>query len=453
MRIAGGNPAATGANVIMFGSTHATAPGRLSLSTSGTGVIQFNTGAGPSEVMRLDSSGNLGIGTTSPNYLATLYKASLPILQLANSTSGSTAADGLLIYLNGANATISNEEAGALNFQTSGLLRATIDSSGNLGIGTSSPDSKLHVVSGASSTLAQLRIGFNGTSVNYYDANTHYFRDGSGPTNRMILDSSGNLGIGTSSPAAPLHVFANNGDMLRLDRNNTGAVGNQIAFRHSNAGTLTETASINAISTANADTGTLAFYTKPTGGSSTERARIDSSGNLLVGSTSSAETSGVGHKINTSVTAPWLATVGSVSTDANVSYSLYSTGAAAYRFYVGYGGTIFATSIVISAISDQRLKENVRDLETGLDSIMALKPRRFDWKEGKGQDKKDVAGFIAQEFETVFPECVGATKAGEDGIEYKNINHETLIPTLVKAIQEQQALINSLKARLDAANL
>ncbi len=70
-----------------------------------------------------------------------------------------------------------------------------------------------------------------------------------------------------------------------------------------------------------------------------------------------------------------------------------------------------------------------------------------------GQDKKDVAGFIAQEFETVFPECVGTSKAGEDGIEYKNINHETLIPTLVKAIQEQQTLIQSLKARLDAANL
>ena len=73
-----------------------------------------------------------------------------------------------------------------------------------------------------------------------------------------------------------------------------------------------------------------------------------------------------------------------------------------------------------------------------------------DWKEGKGQNKKNVAGFIAQEFETVFPECVSTTKAGEDGIEYKNINHETLIPTLVKAIQEQQALIESLTTRLTA---
>jgi len=138
------------------------------------------------------------------------------------------------------------------------------------------------------------------------------------------------------------------------------------------------------------------------------------------------------------------------STDATTTYHVYSTGASAYRFYVGLGRTVFATSIVISAISDQRLKENVRDIETGLDSIMALKPRRFDWKEGKGQDKKNVAGFIAQEFETVFPECVSTSRAGADGIEYKNINHETLIPTLVKSIQEQQALITQLTARITA---
>jgi hypothetical protein len=183
--------------------------------------------------------------------------------------------------------------------------------------------------------------------------------------------------------------------------------------------------------------------------SGTERARIDSSGNLLVGRTS----------FGGSATGIDLGGGGFVSsyspntTNSDITYAAYSNGASAYRFYVGWGGTIFATSIVISAISDQRLKENVRDIDTGLDEIMALQPRRFDWKDGKGQDKKNVAGFIAQEFETVFPECVGLSKAGEDGIEYKNINHETLIPTLVKAIQEQQTLIVSLKARLDAANL
>jgi len=107
-----------------------------------------------------------------------------------------------------------------------------------------------------------------------------------GGSERMRVDSSGNVGIGTSTPGNILDVFGNTGDMLRLSRNNTGAVGNQIAFRHSNAGTMTETASINAISTANADSASLNFYTKPSGGSSTLRASIDSSGNLLVGTTS-----------------------------------------------------------------------------------------------------------------------------------------------------------------------
>jgi hypothetical protein len=201
----------------------------------------------------------------------------------------------------------------------------------------------------------------------------------------------------------------------------------------------------------------LAFYygaSTPTASSpGTQVMTLDASGNLLVGTTDPAigTTAGIFLKpAGNSANNPLIASVGSSSANSEITMAVYSTGAAQYRFYVGYGGTIFATSIVITAISDQRLKENVRDIETGLDAIMALKPRRFDWKEGKGQDKKNAAGFIAQEFEEVFPECVGASKAGADGIEYKNINHETLIPTLVKAIQEQQALITSLTARVVA---
>jgi hypothetical protein len=133
---------------------------------------------------------------------------------------------------------------------------------------------------------------------------------------------------------------------------------------------------------------------------------------------------------------------------------MYSTGASAYRFYVGWNGTIYATSTTITAISDQRLKENIRDLDEGLATVMALKPRKFDWKEGKGQDIKNARGFIAQEFETVLPDMVEEWRdpapEGEDP--YKAIN-ANLIPTLVKAIQEQQAMIESLRQRLSAANL
>ena len=199
------------------------------------------------------------------------------------------------------------------------------------------------------------------------------------------------------------------------------------------------------------DIRTASNYIVLSDGDGNPRGFFDSNGVYRVGTADAAGTSGVGVAINP--TSSGVRAVSAASTGATETFSMYSTGASAYRFYVDWGGTIHATSIVITAISDQRLKENVRDIDTGLGAIMALKPRRFDWKEGKGQNKKNAAGFIAQEFETVFPECVSTSKAGEDGIEYKNINHETLIPTLVKAIQEQQAMIEQLTARLAAAGI
>ena len=195
------------------------------------------------------------------------------------------------------------------------------------------------------------------------------------------------------------------------------------------------------------DIRTASNYIVLSDGDGNPRGIFDGSGNFLVGKTA----------LNAAVVGLQVSTTGQVnstlagSTSATLSYALYSAGASAYRFYVGMDGTINATSIVITAISDERLKENIRDLDTGLSTVMALKPRRFDWKEGKGQDKKNAAGFIAQEFETVFPESVGVSKAGGDGIEYKNINHETLIPTLVKAIQELKAEVDSLKQQLNGA--
>ena len=221
------------------------------------------------------------------------------------------------------------------------------------------------------------------------------------------------------------------------------SVANLTAGRAVATGALTVTGAA-TVSTTLGVTGTISGTGYSFSGSApADSLALDSSGNLLVGKTSATGTSGVGTFVSN---VGRVNVVTAATTSAFSTYELYSTGASAYRFYVDASGTVNATSIVISAISDQRLKENVRNIETGLDAIMALKPRRFDWKEGKGQDKKNAAGFIAQEFEQVFPECVGTSKAGEDGIEYKNINHETLIPTLVKAMQEQQKLIVQLQA-------
>ncbi len=255
----------------------------------------------------------------------------------------------------------------------------------------------------------------------------------------MTLDASGNLGVGTSSPSAKLAV--SNAGAAGLEFSPTsGYLGGAYIQGFNRSTSVFTPVEIIASS--------IGFVT-----SSTERARIDSSGNLLVGTTSADVGLNPGIKLRPAgngANLPIVSIVTGGSTNSTASLQYYSTGAGAYRFYVADGGTIYATSTTISAISDERLKENIKDIDTGLDAVMALKPRRFDWKEGKGQDKKNAAGFIAQEFETVFPASVGTSMAGEDGIEYKNICHEELIPTLVKAVQEQQAIIESLTERITA---
>ena len=267
-------------------------------------------------------------------------------------------------------------------------------------------------------------------------------------TNAMRLDSSGNLGLGVTPSAWSLSGL----QALQVKNGSLYGYVNEFGMQanaYYNAGWRYITTA--AASQYTQSGGVHGWLNAPSGTAGntatfTQAMTLDASGNLLVGKTSaSLGANGFEGSADGTVSSTL-----SASTSATSTYNAYSSGVGAFRFYVDMGGTVHATSIAITAISDQRLKENVRDIDTGLDSIMALKPRRFDWKEGKGQDKKDVAGFIAQEFEDVFPECVSTSKAGADGIEYKNINHETLIPTLVKAIQEQQALITQLTARITA---
>jgi hypothetical protein len=142
-------------------------------------------------------------------------------------------------------------------------------------------------------------------------------------------------------------------------------------------------------------------------------------------------------------------TLFTITDSVSDSLNLYNDTASAYRFYVTNGGTVYATNTTISAISDQRHKENIRDLDVGLDAILALKPRKFDWKAGQGKDIKDDRGFIAQEFEQVFPDLVDEWKdpAPEGEEPYKSVRQD-LIPVLVKAMQEQQAMIEELKAKV-----
>ena len=208
----------------------------------------------------------------------------------------------------------------------------------------------------------------------------------------------------------------------------------------------------------NGSDGTHKWYTAPSGTAGnaitfTQAMTLDASGGLSIGRTSTGQggTTGVSIEVTSANGAGnvWIANSGTTSSQNPLT--VYSTGASAYRFYIGMQGQVYATNTTITAISDQRLKENIVDLDVGLNSIMALKPRKFDWKEGKGKDIKGDRGFIAQEFEAVFPDMIeewlDPAPEGEDP--YKSVRAD-LIPVLVKAIQEQQSLIQSLTDRLTA---
>jgi hypothetical protein len=142
----------------------------------------------------------------------------------------------------------------------------------------------------------------------------------------------------------------------------------------------------------------------------------------------------------------------------SVRYLYYGSVGTAAKFKVATDGTIYAVDTTVRSISDVRFKENIRDLDTGLSEILQLKPRLFDWKEGKGMNIKDSVGFIAQEVEEILPKLVdnnwsedGLDEKGAvvEGVKYKTVGQSGIIPTLVKAIQEQQTIIEDLKARIE----
>jgi hypothetical protein len=274
----------------------------------------------------------------------------------------------------------------------------------------------------------------------------------------MTLDASGDLLLGETSKVylsratIAYNPSSTNGPIIvsssAFTTNNGGAL--WLGGKYNTAGNYRPFGGVLALkenATDGNSAGYLSLRTNDNAADATERARITSGGNLLVAKTSYGGTA-------TGIDLGSNGYIGSYSpdtTNSTSSLAMYSNGASAYRFYVGWGGTVYATNTTISAISDQRFKENIQDLDVGLDKIMALKPRKFDWKAGKGKDIKGDRGFIAQEFEQVFPDLIDEWKdpAPEGEEPYKSVRQD-LIPVLVKAIQEQQAMINELKAEVAA---
>ena len=129
------------------------------------------------------------------------------------------------------------------------------------------------------------------------------------------------------------------------------------------------------------------------------------------------------------------------------------------RFRISYNGSIGAggsTTNIYNA-SDIRLKKNITPISYGLDTISMLNPVKFNWADGfePVEADKTLLGFIAQEVEEVIPEAIESFGGSIDlnGTTIENtlrVNEKFLIPVLTKAIQEQQAIIDGLIARIEA---
>jgi hypothetical protein len=335
-------------------------------------------------------------------------------------------------YVDGSPA--ANTIPGRLTFMTTSAgsqyatLAMTIDSSQNVTIAgdlTGTGDTKF---------LATGDIGIGprqGTATSgavYIGGNT----DNPFVTPVAIFSGDGKVGIGTTSPSSILHLKGTGETQLYIE----SAASNNSGVRFLENGTSKWTIGNDQ------SNDSLFFYDFT---ASATRLTIDSSGNLLVAKSSS----------NATVVGPELRANGEVITSqastsgGAIGYGLYSTSASQWQFYATLDGQLSARVTSIASLSDIRMKENIVDLESGLNQIMALRPRRFDWKNRQDGDKTQIAGFIAQEVETVLPDLVGNYL--DDNIDdAKSLRMGDMLPTLVKAMQEQQTLIETLQAEVAA---
>jgi hypothetical protein len=349
------------------------------------------------------------------------------------------------------------DTSGVLQLQTASTAALTVDASQNVGIGTTSPTS---VVNGktlqiSASNRPRLYTTTTGTNaVNTFFGSSDDLVCGqidvvsnhplviyTNDTERMRIDSSGNVGIGNTAPADRLQIEKASANCLLSVSRTTGGAGGRLVMQHTDSvGALQTTASV-----------PLTFGTNDT-----ERMRIDSSGFVRINNTSNAT-----YQAQLNIYSPSTNNCAihcRTNTSGTQSQIIFgnSTNDAVGSITTNSSSTLYNTS------SDYRLKENIAPMTGALATVSALKPVTYKWK----VDGSNGQGFIAHELQAIVPDCVTGEKDGvetvdeldEDGKvigtkevpKYQGIDTSFLVATLTAAIQEQQALITDLTTRLAA---
>ena len=464
----------------------------LSTETLGAGKLFFKTNN--TERMRIDSSGNVGIGTTSPTTL-------LQVGGTVRGTASIVGTDGASPYLkldhtattSGRSYSIYSGGLAAGNFDiydnTASAARLSIDSSGNVGIGTSSPaypltvDGYIGVRSGNGITFLNPSNNYTSDIYNGASSGTSDLRFKTQATERMIIDSSGNLLHGTTGTSwtntagtylfyqSALNVTRDGAESMNLNRLTSDG---DIALFRKDGLTVGSIGSEggDALYIQSGTTSGAGLHMHPTAGNinpARNGVKVDNVIDLGRSThrfkdlylSGRVEANGV-----TTTAVAWQSTSDSTSSSKHFRFKNPNGNVGDIR--TNGSATAYITS------SDYRLKENVVAMSGAIERLKQLKPSRFNFI---ADADTTVDGFLAHEVQDIVPEAIAGEKDAmideeyevtpavldDDGNvvtaavmgtrsvpDYQGIDQSKLVPLLTKAIQEQQTLIESLEARITA---
>jgi hypothetical protein len=466
------------------------------------GIITSGT-----EKVRITSGGNVGIGTNSPaikfevassgsnsyfrNPSSTTATTYITVVNANNTSNGL-----VMAHLSDGKGYLGTQNSADLQLVTGDSPKMTITSGGNVGIGTSSPATLLHIKGAGTGQILRLHntstvSGDQGPMIQFVSANQvggQDFESGyiqsiwtaegnafgmrfatkgadASQTERMRITSGGNVGIGTSSPQS----FANT---LTLHMNG-GSSGSFFTMAGSGTRYLTILAQSGEGKIETNTAIPLIFATQET-----ERMRITSGGNVAIGNTA-ANTELHIHSADTDTRIQ--ITNSTTGTSTNTGLALAQQSDNAYIYNYQNGPMIFGTygnermrmtasgELWIAGTTDQgaynlqcngtgvwgagayvngsdiSLKENILDINKALDLVLNLKPKSFQYKKDYSKDRTIQTGFIAQDLLETLKDQVYVDGIVSKGKKHLNVAYQNLIPLLVKAIQEQQLEIENLK--------